>query len=169
MGLVIGFPPLSVSFASILPLVRLLLVLIVLGSVIQLPLVLSLGVRNELQQQPVMHASVDGDRGVWYRRRVGRSIGAPPPPRPPYPSQHHHHRCHHQMTHYHNYLLHRQDIQQDPPHGLIFSSLWTLAIVKPGDRVVGEGIGQDEADPSLVPISPHQKISVISLARFNIN
>ncbi|GKE28496.1 hypothetical protein Tco_1443880, partial [Tanacetum coccineum] len=34
--------PCSVSFASILPLVRLLLVLIVLGSVIQLPLVLSL-------------------------------------------------------------------------------------------------------------------------------
>ncbi|GJW78230.1 hypothetical protein Tco_0139912 [Tanacetum coccineum] len=33
---------LSISFASILPLVRLLLVLIVLGSVIQLPLVLSL-------------------------------------------------------------------------------------------------------------------------------
>ncbi|GKB73503.1 hypothetical protein Tco_0934915 [Tanacetum coccineum] len=34
--------PCSVSFASILPLVRLLLVLIVLGSVIQLPLILSL-------------------------------------------------------------------------------------------------------------------------------
>ncbi|GJU65173.1 hypothetical protein Tco_1247008, partial [Tanacetum coccineum] len=34
--------PCSVSFTSILPLVRLLLVLIVLGSVIQLPLVLSL-------------------------------------------------------------------------------------------------------------------------------
>ncbi|GJR90784.1 hypothetical protein Tco_0214795 [Tanacetum coccineum] len=40
----ISYPlcPCNISFASILPLVRLLLVLIVLGSVIQLPLVLSL-------------------------------------------------------------------------------------------------------------------------------
>ncbi|GJR06391.1 hypothetical protein Tco_0529375 [Tanacetum coccineum] len=38
--------PCSVSFASILPLIRLLLVLIVLGSVIQLPLVLSLAFRK---------------------------------------------------------------------------------------------------------------------------
>ncbi|GJV39952.1 hypothetical protein Tco_1418392 [Tanacetum coccineum] len=38
--------PCSVIFASILPLVRLLLVLIVLGSVIQLPLVLSLAFRK---------------------------------------------------------------------------------------------------------------------------
>ncbi|GKC17577.1 hypothetical protein Tco_1014359 [Tanacetum coccineum] len=45
--------PCSVSFASILPLVRLLLVLIVLGSVIQLPLVLSAGVRKELRKECV--------------------------------------------------------------------------------------------------------------------
>ncbi|GJV22415.1 hypothetical protein Tco_1371435 [Tanacetum coccineum] len=38
--------PASIIFASILPLVRLLLVLIVLGSVIQLPLVLSLAFRK---------------------------------------------------------------------------------------------------------------------------
>ncbi|GJT03769.1 hypothetical protein Tco_0838231 [Tanacetum coccineum] len=69
----------------------------------------------------IMHASVDGDRGVQQKGQP--ELGAPPPPRPPHPSKHHHHcRHHHQMTHYHHCLLHRQYSQQDPPQGLPLSS-----------------------------------------------
>ncbi|GJX40947.1 hypothetical protein Tco_0255937 [Tanacetum coccineum] len=51
--------PCSVIFVSILPLVRLLLVLIVIGSVIQLPLVLSLAFRWTLSLFPESHRELN--------------------------------------------------------------------------------------------------------------
>ncbi|GJS86742.1 hypothetical protein Tco_0769378 [Tanacetum coccineum] len=91
-------------------------------------------------------------------------LGAPPLPRPPPPSQHHHHRCHHQMTHYHNCLIRRQDGQQDPPQGPPYplpdrSQQCSLVI---GLLVRHQQI---EADPLLVPLSPHQKLTGISMTR----
>ncbi|GJV37012.1 hypothetical protein Tco_1409489 [Tanacetum coccineum] len=93
----------------------------------------------------VMPALADGDRGVCllgqvhsrYNKKVRLELDAPPPPRPPHPAQHHHHRCHHQMTHYHR----------------LFSVSWMVRHQ------------QIEADPSLVPLAPHQKLTGISMAR----
>ncbi|GJU52779.1 hypothetical protein Tco_1226493 [Tanacetum coccineum] len=78
------------------------------------------------------------DKMIWCGEvlQKGRpKLGAPSPLRPPHPSQHHHHRCHHQMTHYHKKLL----------------------LNRNGSMV--------EADPPLVPLAPHQKLTGISMAR----
>ncbi|GKB33057.1 hypothetical protein Tco_0872458 [Tanacetum coccineum] len=43
----------------------------------------------------VMHASTDGDRGIWLQQKGRPELGAPPPPRPPHPFLNIHHHIHH--------------------------------------------------------------------------
>ncbi|GJU82720.1 hypothetical protein Tco_1285085 [Tanacetum coccineum] len=108
----------------------------------------------------VMHVSADGDCGVQQKGRP--ELGAPPPPRPPHPSQHHH-RCHHQMTYYHSCLIRWQDGQQDPPQGPPYPLPdWSQQCSPVIGCIEASTI---EADPSLVPLAPHQKLTGISMAR----
>ncbi|GJT83099.1 ribonuclease H-like domain-containing protein [Tanacetum coccineum] len=82
-------------------------------------------------------------------------------------STYHHHRCHHQMTHYHNCLI-RGWWSAGYPQGLLHtlpdrSQQCSLVI---GLLVRHQQI---EANPSLVPLSPYQKLTGISMARNYIN